>query len=80
MKKTFSLRRKKKQIAKIDEELANEIIEIIEEKLDVILLKSNNYVLENKKKDVYKKIKSELFYEITDLISINRKLFMYNKA
>lgn len=50
------------------------------EKLDVIIEKNNKYALKSKKKDIYKKIKDELLYEITDFISINRKLFISNKA
>lgn len=80
MKKTFSLRIKKKQVAKIDEELAKAIMEILEEKLDVIITKNNKNDLKTKKKDIYKKLKNELLYEIADLICTNRKLFIENKT
>jgi len=80
MKKTFNLKVKKKQVAKIDEELAEAIIEIFEEKLDVITTKNNKDDLKSKKKDSYKKLKRELLYEIADLIYTNRRLFMENKT
>lgn len=78
--KTFSLRKKKKKAGTIDEALAAEIVEIFEEKLDdlKITLNSDKKSIIKQKSDVLKVLKHDLFYEIAEFISINRKQFIKN--
>lgn len=77
--KTFSLRKKKRKAGIIDEALAAEIVEIFEEKLDdlKITLDSDNKFIKEKS-NVLNDLKHDLFYEIAEFISINRKQFIEN--
>lgn len=77
--KTFSLRKKKRKAGIIDEALAAEIVEIFEEKLDdlKITLNSDNKFIKEKS-NVLNDLKHDLFYEIAEFISINRKQFIEN--
>lgn len=80
--KTFSLKRKKKKTAQVDEVLAEEILEIFEEKLDDLKINLNcdkRNSLKNEE-ETLKRLKDELRYEITDFICINRNLFIKSRV
>lgn len=78
--KTFSLRNRKKKTGTIDDALAAEIVEIFEEKLDdlKITLNSEKKTIFKQKSDVLNVLKHDLFYEIAEFISMNRKQFIKN--
>ena len=72
------LKRKKK----VRKELASEIVEILEEKLDEIKIEVPKDVLEMKDDQVKFKgnFRKELVCEIADFISINKRVFSNGKA
>lgn len=67
---------------KIKEELASEIVEILEEKLDEMKIGVPKNVLDNKEDQVKirEDLRKELVYEIADFISMNKKAFSNRKA
>lgn len=62
---------------KIKKELASEIVEILEEKLDEMNIKVPYNVRDCKEEQVKfrEDLRKELVYEIADFISINKKAF-----
>lgn len=67
---------------KVRKELASEIVEILEEKLDEIKIEVPKNVLEMKDEQVKFKenFRKELVCEIADFISINKRAFSNRKA
>ena len=72
----------KKSKGKVRKELASEIVEILEEKLDEIKIEVPKNVLEMKDEQVKFKedFRKELVCEIADFISINTRVFSKRKA
>ena len=67
---------------KIKKELASEIVEILEEKLDEMNIKVPDNVRDCKEEQVKfrEDLRKELVYEIADFISINKRVFSNGKA
>lgn len=74
--------RRKKIKRNVKKELASEIVEILEEKLDEMKIGLPKNMLDKSDEQVRfrEDLRKELEYEIADFISINKIAFFYGKA